>query len=82
MKLRNLIFIITALVATSGIAEEVVHPKVGETATSTDGKVKLTLIAKKQNYSTAMKDSYDRDINSPKSASVTPRRQEVLHQLP
>ena len=72
--LHHLLLVLITVVATSGAvpAPSVVHPKVGETATSTDGKVKLTLIAKKQNYSTAMKDSYDRDINSPKSASVTP----------
>ncbi|MBR5117611.1 MAG: beta-propeller fold lactonase family protein [Muribaculaceae bacterium] len=72
MKRHILFLLLSAILTTSGIAEEVIHPKVGETATSTDGKLKLTLIAKKQNYSAAMKDSYDQDINSPKSASVTP----------
>lgn len=51
---------------------QIVHPKVGTTATSNDGKMKITLIAKKQNYSIAMKDSHDSDINSPKSVNVSP----------
>lgn len=72
MKLRHLTITLAAVFATTGICENVVHPKIGTTATSTDGKLIITLIAKKQNYSAAMKDSYDRDINSPKSASVTP----------
>ncbi len=72
MKTRNFLFLLAALVATSGLAQGVTRPKVGTTAASADGQVKLTLVAKKQNYSAAMKDSYDRDINSPKSASVTP----------
>ena len=72
MKVRYLLLTLATLVATGGYAQSVIHPKVGETATSADGKLKITLVAKKQNYSAAMKDSYDRDINSPKSASVTP----------
>lgn len=72
MKVSYLLLTLATLVATGGYAQSVIHPKVGETATSADGKLKITLVAKKQNYSAAMKDSYDRDINSPKSASVTP----------
>lgn len=72
--LCHLLFAITMVVAMSlaAHAQNVVRPKVGTTATSTDGKIKITLIAKKQNYSVAMKDSHDKDINSPKSASVSP----------
>lgn len=81
MKLRHLTITLAAVFATTGICETVLHPKIGTTATSSDGKLKITLIAKKQNYSAAMKDSYDRDINSPKSASVTPDGKKVLYQL-
>lgn len=72
MKLQHLILIVIAIVATSSTTETVIHTKVGETVTSIDGKLKITLVGKKQNYSAGMKDSYDRDINSPKSANVTP----------
>ena len=56
----------------AALAQGIVHPKVGETAKSDDGKLTLTLVAKKQNYSLAMKDSHDPDINSPKSVNVSP----------
>ena len=50
---------------------QLVHPKVGTHAESQDGKVKITLVAKKQNY---MMDAAtrDADINSPKSVNITP----------
>lgn len=50
---------------------QLVHPKIGTHAESTDGKVKITLVAKKQNY---MMDAAtrDTDINSPKSVNITP----------
>ena len=70
---KRLFAIFLALgVATSIWGENVVRPKLGEAVTSTDGKLTLTLVAKKQNYSAAMADSYDHDINSPKSVNVTP----------
>ena len=72
MKTRSIIFLTAALMACNVLAQPIIHPKVGETATSSDGKVKITLVAKKQNYSMAMKDSHDPDINSPKSVNVSP----------
>ena len=72
MKPRKLILLVAAMVAATAMGQRIVHPKVGETAKSDDGKLNLTLVAKKQNYSTAMKDSHDPDINSPKSVNVSP----------
>ena len=72
MKSRITIFISAALVAVSSLAQGIIHPKVGTTATSKDGKMNIALVAKKQNYSVAMKDSHDPDINSPKSVNVSP----------
>ena len=72
MKARSLILAIAASIACSTMAQPIIHPKEGTTAASADGKVKITLVAKKQNYSMAMKDSHDPDINSPKSVNVSP----------
>ncbi len=70
----HLLFIVIAATMLAGTAsgQPLVHPKVGETATSSDGKVKITLVAKKQNYSVAMKDSHESDIQSPKSVNISP----------
>lgn len=72
MKNRILTSLLIALIGVAAIAQPVIHARIGETATSSDGKVKLTLVAKKQNYSMAMKDSHDSDILSPKSVNVSP----------
>lgn len=72
MKSRITTLILAALVAVSSLAQGIIHPKVGTTATSKDGKMNIALVAKKQNYSVAMKDSHDPDINSPKSVNVSP----------
>lgn len=48
----------------------VVHPKIGTSVTSSDGKLKIKLIGKKQNFTSAM--PRDVDINSPKSVNVHP----------
>ena len=72
MKMRKIILAAAAIIASNALAQGIVHPKVGETAKSDDGKLTLTLVAKKQNYSVAMKDSHDPDINSPKSVNVSP----------
>ncbi|MCM1292194.1 MAG: hypothetical protein NC111_01460 [Bacteroides sp.] len=50
----------------------VVHSAVGDTSAGVDGSLKLVNIGKKQQYSAAMKSSYDTDINSPKSVSFSP----------
>lgn len=51
----------------------VVHPKVGTKVTSTDGKLTIELVQKKQNFSDAME--RDHDIHSPKSINVHPNGQ-------
>lgn len=50
---------------------QVIHPKIGTTATSQNGKIKLTLIAKKQNYGGEAK-TREGAIYSPKSVNVHP----------
>lgn len=47
------------------------HTHIGQTASSADGSVRLTLVAKKQNYGGSA-DTRDADINSPKSVHITP----------
>lgn len=66
------ILLVAAIMATSIAAAAVVHPNIGDVTTSTDGKVKITFAARIQNFSSAMADSYDTDIHSPKSANITP----------
>ena len=53
-------------------AQELVHPKIGVTATSKDGALKLKLIAKRQNYLNGEAETRDDAICSPKSANVHP----------
>lgn len=62
-----------ALVATTMTmtAQPIVHPKIGTTASSADGAVKLTLYGKKQNFGGDAA-TRDTDINSPKSVNVHP----------
>lgn len=50
----------------------VVHPHIGESATTPDGHLTLRLVAKKQNYPGGPAASRDTDIFSPKSVSVHP----------
>lgn len=70
MTLRTLFLIAT--IATATLAQAVVHPNIGDVTTSTDGKIKVTFAGRKQNYNPSMADSYDTDINSPKSVNITP----------
>lgn len=72
MKPLKILLIATAIAATIFPTHAVVHPNIGDVTTSTDGKLKITFVARKQNYNPAMTDSYDSDINSPKSANITP----------
>ncbi|MBQ0048765.1 MAG: hypothetical protein KBT12_00780 [Bacteroidales bacterium] len=66
------LFLIFALLAPmAGKAQGLVHPKVGTTMTSDDGKVKVTLVAKKQNYGGSV-ETRDTDVYSPKSVNVAP----------
>lgn len=50
----------------------VVHPQIGTSTTTPDGKLTLRLVAKKQNYPGGPAASRDTDIFSPKSVSVHP----------
>lgn len=68
---RYLLFIVMAAVATT-FSAQVVHPRIGTTVRSDDGRVALTLIGKKIAYSSADPDTYDPDIHSPKSVNVHP----------
>lgn len=52
-------------------AQPIVHPQIGETVTSDDGAITITLYGKKQNYE-ADATTRDTDINSPKSINVHP----------
>lgn len=52
-------------------APALVHPKIGTTVTSDNGKVTMTLVGKKQNYSGDVA-TRDTDVNSPKSVNVSP----------
>ncbi len=49
-----------------------VHPSIGSKATSTDGKIKITLIGKRQNYYGGSEETRDDAIYSPKSVNVHP----------
>ena len=55
----------------SKASPSVVHPSIGETVTTSDGKVKITLVGKKQSYGGGS-DTYDASINSPKSVHIHP----------
>lgn len=73
---QNAAAMTTAPVKTSvkkGVGEyAVVHSAVGDESNGVPGKIKLRNIAKKQQFSAAQKDSYDTDINSPKSVTFSP----------
>ncbi|MGM9695137.1 MAG: hypothetical protein ACI3YC_09035, partial [Alloprevotella sp.] len=49
----------------------VVHPTIGETVVSDDGKLTIRLIGKRQNYGGSA-DTRDEAINSPKSVHIHP----------
>ncbi|MDE7135812.1 MAG: hypothetical protein K2N91_04205, partial [Muribaculaceae bacterium] len=57
---------------TSKKASQAVHPKIGVTATSSDGHMSITLIDRKQNYTYRETSTLDPDIQSPKSVNVHP----------
>ena len=72
MRTKSLIALVAAILATSLTCNAVVHPNIGDVTTSTDGKLKITFAGRIQNFSPSMTESYDTDINSPKSANITP----------
>ncbi len=66
--------VVVALFATGAknvINAQVVHSVIGTKVTSSDGKVTVTCMSKKQNYGGSA-DTRDTDINSPKSINVHP----------
>lgn len=72
MRNKSLLAFVAAILTSTALCSAVVHPNVGDVTTSTDGKVKITFAARIQNFSPSMAESYDTDINSPKSANITP----------
>jgi YVTN family beta-propeller protein len=52
-----------------------VHPLIGETVSSSDGAVTVTLYGKKQNFYGGDPRTRDTDINSPKSVNIHPNGQ-------
>ena len=74
MRRLCILFAAVAVVATTAVAQPVVHARVGISAASPDSAVVLTLVGKKQNYSMAqsMIEYHDDAVNSPKSANVHP----------
>lgn len=55
------------------VAPPVIHPAIGKTATSPDGRFSITLVTRKQNYEwSGTTTSRDPDVVSPKSVNITP----------
>lgn len=71
MKIKLLILGLCSLTA---MAQNypIVHPKVGETVTSSDGNMRITLVDKIQHYRSDRSGTLDPDIDSPKSANIHP----------
>ncbi len=51
---------------------QVIHPKLGVSTISDDGKITMTLVDKIQNYRSDRSGTVDKDIDSPKSANIHP----------
>ena len=71
MNLKHL-FLMSAMVAMTLAQAQVVHPKIGKTAQSADGRISVELVGKKQFFAPGDKETADADINSPKSVNVHP----------
>lgn len=72
--MKHLLFLLT-LCATTVWAQNYpeVHPRLGQTVTSPDGHLCVTLVDKFQNFSTSETEPQpDTDIHSPKSANIHP----------
>lgn len=54
------------------VAQELVHSRIGDESKGVPGSLKITNIGKLQHFTSADKDTYDTDINSPKSVNVSP----------
>lgn len=68
--MKKITISLLCLFASTAMAQ-LVHPKIGTTVTSDDGKVKVTLVGKKQNYGGDAA-TRDTDIYSPKSVNISP----------
>ena len=66
--LLSIFFVAAATMASA----QIVHPKIGTTVKSDDGRVSVTLIGKKIAWSSSDANTYDPDIHSPKSVNVHP----------
>lgn len=53
-------------------AQSIVHPSLGKSVSSADGRFTITLVSKKQNFSASDASTYDSDIHSPKSVNIHP----------
>lgn len=71
MNLKQFSFLLSVVFPILGQAQ-LVHPKIGKTAQSDDGRIKIELIGKKQYYAYGETATADPDINSPKSVNVHP----------
>ena len=69
--MKQLLFIL-AVAGCSMASAQIVHPKIGTTVKSDDGRVTVTLIGKKIAWSSSDPNTYDQDIHSPKSVNVHP----------
>lgn len=69
-KTVNILFLLVATMV-SVAQPPVVHPSIGDEATSADGKVKIKLVGKRQNYG-GSSDTRETFINSPKSVNIHP----------
>lgn len=71
INMRKITLTLVSLLCASMMAQGIVHPKIGTTVTSDDGKVRVTLVGKKQNYG-GDASTRDTDIYSPKSVNISP----------
>lgn len=70
--MKKILFLLSLFCAQMLLAQPpVVHPSIGQEAASADGKIKIRLVGKRQNYGgdAATRDAY---INSPKSVNIHP----------
>jgi len=66
--LLSILFVAASTMASA----QIVHPKIGTSVKSDDGRVTVTLIGKKIAWSSSDPNTYDADIHSPKSVNVHP----------
>lgn len=71
MKFTFLYFLLFSIPLLASAQPPVCHPSIGNEVTTEDGKVKIRLIGKRQNYG-GETDTRDAFINSPKSVNIHP----------